>query len=322
MSTFELILTIINTLAIILIPIGAVFVGQNLQDRAQRRKDMQIEMDETLFQTGTSSDTNSEDVFDVDGKSIGEELQRRKEAEKSPEGTSKVDSMLEEAERTGQAYNEAIIQAGNDPYTQNMSWEVREKVTTFSVKPEFQKDIADLRIPRFFRFIPETLFTDGSHVLLDEQQLSENFTLKDKDSSIDFASANEEIREIDVRKDEGGLPKVFKMKTAEQQFFKEYFNNLPPESRVRQCKDMMFKQLNKLNSVDAAELKSYIERIVGNMNRDQITTMEKAPLAYAKKIREKVDHLLAEHCQKTFFDWLQTEQIVCRRFGCQPASIL
>lgn len=48
MSTFELILTIINTLAIILIPIGAVFVGQNLQDRAQRRKD-KIEILRTLM---------------------------------------------------------------------------------------------------------------------------------------------------------------------------------------------------------------------------------------------------------------------------------
>lgn len=39
MSTFEIILTIINVLAIIVIPIAAVFVGQKLQDRSQMRKD-------------------------------------------------------------------------------------------------------------------------------------------------------------------------------------------------------------------------------------------------------------------------------------------
>ena len=39
MSIFEIILTIINILAIIIIPIVAVFVGQKLQDRSQKRKD-------------------------------------------------------------------------------------------------------------------------------------------------------------------------------------------------------------------------------------------------------------------------------------------
>lgn len=36
---------------------------------------------------------------------------------------------------------------------------------------------------------------------------------------------------------------------------------------MRQCKDMMFKQLNKLNMVDAAELKAYIDRIVDDMDK-------------------------------------------------------
>ena len=39
MSKFEIILTIINVLAIIVIPIAAVFVGQKLQDRSQKRRD-------------------------------------------------------------------------------------------------------------------------------------------------------------------------------------------------------------------------------------------------------------------------------------------
>ena len=102
-------------------------------------------------------------------------------------------------------------------------------MTTFSVKPEFREEIEALRIPQFFRSIPNTLFTDGAYVLLDEAQLSEQFTLRDKDSIIDFSAADDEIREIDVRETEGGLPKVFKMKSAEQRYFKEYFNSLPPD---------------------------------------------------------------------------------------------
>ena len=39
MSTSEIIMAIINVAAIIIVPIAAVFVGQKLQDRNQKRKD-------------------------------------------------------------------------------------------------------------------------------------------------------------------------------------------------------------------------------------------------------------------------------------------
>ena len=43
MSKFEMILTVVNILAIIIIPIAAVFIGQKLQEKSELRKDkMQI----------------------------------------------------------------------------------------------------------------------------------------------------------------------------------------------------------------------------------------------------------------------------------------
>ena len=43
MTCFQIIITIINTIAVIAIPVIAVLVGQKLQDRAEKRKDkMQI----------------------------------------------------------------------------------------------------------------------------------------------------------------------------------------------------------------------------------------------------------------------------------------
>ena len=189
------------------------------------------------------------------------------------------------------------------------------------MNPQFREDIETLQIPQFFLKVEQSLFTDGSFELLDKEMLAEGFTLKGKAYDIDFAATDDEIREIDVREQDGGLPKVFKMESAEQRYFKEWFNNLPPESRVRQCKDMMFNQLNKLNMVDAAELKAYIERIVGNMSKDQLAAMEKAPLGYAKKIKDKVQALLEQHCRENFSDWLSTERIVCLPYYRLPDAI-
>ena len=271
---------------------------------------------------GASEPESAEDDFAwLDDKSIDTELERRKEQAKTPEITPKADTMLDAAAEVEKAYTDAIQQTGNDPVMDNLPWEVRDKVKSFQVNPQFREDIETLQIPQFFLKVEQSLFTDGSFELLDKEMLAEGFTLKGKAYDIDFAAADDEIREIDVREQDGGLPKVFKMESAEQRYFKEWFNNLPPESRVRQCKDMMFNQLNKLNMVDAAELKAYINRIVDDMDKAQLAAMEKAPLGYAAKIRAKIETLLEAHYRETFDKWLETERIVCMPSFRLPASI-
>jgi len=271
---------------------------------------------------GASEPESAEDDFSgLDGKLIGEELERRREQAQMPEIAPKADTMLDAAAEVERAYTDAIQQTGNDPVMDNLPWEVRDKVKSFQVNPQFREDIETLQIPQFFLKIEQSLFTDGSFELLDKEMLAEGFTLKGKAYDIDFAAADDEIREIDVREQDGGLPKVFKMESAEQRYFKEWFNNLPPESRVRQCKDMMFNQLNKLNMVDAAELKAYINRIVDDMDKAQLAAMEKAPLGYAAKIRAKIETLLEAHYRETFEKWLETERIVCMPSFRLPASI-
>ena len=83
----------------------------------------------------------------------------------------------------------------------------------------------------------------------------------------------------------------------------------------------MFSQLNKLNMVDAAELKAYINRIVDDMDKTQLAAMEKAPLGYAAKIRAKIETLLEAHYRETFDKWLETERIVCMPSFRLPTSI-
>ena len=284
-------------------------IGESAKPKASEQPAEQITL---LDPQGVSEPEIAEDDFAwLDDKSIEEELERRREQVQTPEIAPKADAMLDAAAEVEKAYTDAIQQTGNDPVMDNLPREVQDKVKTFWVNPQFREDIETLQIPQFFLKVEQSLFTNGSFELLDKEMLAEGFTLKGKAYDIDFAAADDEIREIDVREQDGGLPKVFKMESAEQRYFKEWFNNLPPESRVRQCKEMMFNQLNKLNMVDAAELKAYINRIVDNMDKAQLAAMEKAPLGYAAKIRDKIETLLEAHYRETFEKWLETERIVC-----------
>ena len=294
-------------------------IGEATKPQAPEQPAEQITLPDP--QGASEPETAEDDFAWLDDKSIDIELERRREQAKTPETTPKADTMLDAAAEVEKAYTDAIQQTGNDPVMDNLPWEVRDKVKSFQVNPQFREDIETLQIPQFFLKIEQSLFTDGSLELLDKEMLAEGFTLKGKAYDIDFAAADDEIREIDVREQDGGLPKVFKMESAEQRYFKEWFNNLPPESRVRQCKDMMFNQLNKLNMVDAAELKAYINRIVDDMDKAQLAAMEKAPLGYAAKIRAKIETLLETHYRETFDKWLETERIVCTPSFRLPAAI-
>ena len=273
------------------------------------------------YESWYEDDWEGWDDYEDDWDWIEAELERRREQAQTPEIAPKADTMLDAAAEVEKAYTDAIQQTGNDPVMDNLPREVQDKVKTFWVNPQFREDIETLQIPQFFLKIEKTLFTDGTFELLDKEMLAEGFTLKGKAYDIDFAAADDEIREIDVREQDGGLPKVFKMESAEQRYFKECFSKLPPENRVRQCKDMMFKQLNKLNMVDAAELKAYIDRIVDDMDKAQLAAMEKAPLGYAAKIRDKIETLLEAHYRENFEKWLETERIVCTPSFRLPLAI-
>ena len=294
-------------------------IGEATKPKAPEQTAEQITLPDPQ---GVSEPETAEDDFAwLDDKMIEAELERRREQAQTPEIAPKADTMLDAAAEVEKAYTDAIQQTGNDPVMDNLPREVQDKVKTFWVNPQFREDIETLQIPQFFLKIEKTLFTDGTFELLDKEMLAEGFTLKGKAYDIDFAAADDEIREIDVREQDGGLPKVFKMESAEQRYFKECFSKLPPENRVRQCKDMMFKQLNKLNMVDAAELKAYIDRIVDDMDKAQLAAMEKAPLGYAAKIRAKIETLLETHYRETFDKWLETERVVCMPSFRLPTSI-
>ena len=67
---------------------------------------------------GVSEPETAEDDFSgLDGKSIGAELERRREHAQTPEIAPKADTMLDVAAEVEKAYTDAIQQTGNDPMT-------------------------------------------------------------------------------------------------------------------------------------------------------------------------------------------------------------
>lgn len=262
-----------------------------------------------------------EDFLDFDPQQVAQNLQQLQSGRQQDNTLSSADAMLAAAMQANQAYDESMKQEDDDPLMQNLSWEVKEKMHTFHIKPEFAEEVETLRLPQFIHVIPANAFEPEHMELLEKETLSSGFTLKGKPSDIDFSGADMEMVFVDVREKEGNLPKIYKMSASEQRYLKEFLASATPKQRLASCKKTLLDQLSKINTIDDAELKQYIDRVVEDMSEEQLSGLEKNPLAYAQKIREKIDSLLETHYEQQFDRWLETGQIQCMETYELPAII-
>lgn len=248
-----------------------------------------------------------EEFLQFDDDALKEIIDRRQNADE----TSAIDAMLESAEANSDAYDTALKQAEAEP-AGDLPLEVRSKVNTYPIYEQFREEALSLEIPQFFIKATPSIFTllDPNHKdLLTKEDLTDGFTLKDKDAGIDFGSATEAVVEVDVQKNE--RPKYRQMSETESEYFKGMMQNLPPENRVKHCKLAIKGILEKMDSVCGGDLTAYIDRIVENMNADELAAMEKNIYGYATKIKTKIERLLDEYRKDKFKNMLETGKIEC-----------
>lgn len=190
-------------------------------------------------------------------------------------------------------------------------------MTSFAIANEYKDEIADLRLPQFFVKVPESLFTSGMTEFLSKENLLAEFSLEGQPYKINFETTDDEIAEVDIVTSGSNVPKVSAMDSAAQKYFREQFSKRSSEERIRVCKDLIHHQLNKMDSIDSAELKRYIDRVVRCMNRETLDALEKSPNAFARKIKEYIISLQSEYAEQVFSDWLECGNIVvenCYKF--------
>lgn len=260
-------------------------------------------------------DDESDEEETLDGAAVGEELKTRNQSENN----TKAEDMMNAAQEQDEKYRNAAGSAG-ERAEEEIPPEVKESMNFFSISPEFEEEIKTLHIPQFFRKVPASLFVHEDGVLLAKEHLSAGFTLRDKPYSLNLASAEKDFAVIDAEKPES-TPKVVRTNRDEELYLKEVFSKKPPEEKISACKRMIYDRLNKINSVDSAELRNYTDRIVGGMDRDELSVLEKYPTLCAQKISEYVEALLDEHREKTFSNWLETGKIRCVPSYALPPSI-
>ncbi|WP_176012137.1 DEAD/DEAH box helicase [Victivallis sp. Marseille-Q1083] len=246
------------------------------------------------------------------------EALRKRLAVAAPETTPADDPIAATALAQGEEYTAAIAATEN----QSVPMEVRNRMKHYAMRPEFAEQARAMQIPQFHLKQPPSLFSAEDSCLLDKKHLTKGFTLKNKDSEIDFAQLQIDAYAVDIT-GQGREQQVQRkvLDDAERRRFQEYLNSQPPESRVRHCKGAILQLLSRYDEVESVELKGYVDRIIDNLSSDQLTALETDYTLYARKIREKIDQLLEEHRERNFFEWLNLDKIVVKPSWTFPTQI-
>jgi len=221
-----------------------------------------------------------------------------------------VDTMIETALKENTVYLENITSERNAQYD-DIPDEVVSKMKIYNVKKEFEEDLKKLKLPQFVVEGDANFFSEHEYELLERENLRKGFTLRDKDTEIDFDSIEAEMAKVDVD-DSNDTPKAWKLKGFESEAIKEWFDSRPTESKRNLCKERICKRISKNNSVDDREIREYVGKIMEQMSETQLTDLEQNTELYADKIKKKVDNLISEHEAKMFRKWVDTDVVQCQ----------
>lgn len=273
----------------------------------------QITLDFNQQENHISEETSfemAEECLDFDAEALRKDIEQRNE-NISKEEYNPAAAMISNAESEHDAFEAVIEEAENEGFA-GSSWEERKFMAYFNMAPEFEEEASHIRIPQFCIKVEESFFVDGYEVKLKKEHLDETFSLKGKPYDIDFSQTDRQMVAVDVRKNSENRPKVFQMNESDQRAMKELFSKYSPEQKVKTCKDIIHRQVNKIDAVDSRELARYVDLIVDQMDNDTLSALEKAPQGFAARIKTYIEKLMEKHRQRQFEEWLEVGKIICQ----------
>lgn len=195
--------------------------------------------------------------------------------------------------------------------TSDIPEEIKSKMKFDCMKSDFQEEALKLKIPQFFQVIEQNTFIDGNKVLLTPEALTEDFSLSGQPYDISFDDVDSEIAKVDIGTNDENKPRAFKVNSSEQKYIKKHMSSLPQEQQKKECIEIIYHNLDKLNSLDSQNIIDYITLIINNMDKDTLSSLVSAPQKYAKKISLYIKELLTKYREEQFKNWIETGRIVC-----------
>ena len=219
-----------------------------------------------------------------------------------------VAAMLESASNQVQEYEDEINASDDDFFTDGETNAMLNKIT---VQEQFQEEVENLKLPQFILQTRNGIF-DSFESLLNPENLSDGFSLKNADTNINFQLATSEMVSVDLAENGEAIPKTRKTDEQISEELRKYIASRPSDKKVQDCTDFICQELNKTNSWESAEIRAYVTRVISGMSNSDVEAMESSLVPYTNKIKQKIGELEEKYRENKFNEWLETGRILCK----------
>ena len=204
--------------------------------------------------------------------------------------------------------------------------ELAEKTNTQPMKEVFAETAKQLRLPQFYIKIQGNggFFEAGENeILLENDELLKDFRLSQADATIDFETVDSETYYVDLEKVSGEDYKPTFKKMSGQQIvvLNQKILSLPPQSKIEAVNQRFCKLIGNVYPISDKEVKFYINRILEQMDADQLKDCLERDFIYASRIKRKINDLTTIHKEKRFSDYLDVDRIIIKPSYRLPETI-
>ncbi|MFM0019811.1 DEAD/DEAH box helicase [Paraburkholderia azotifigens] len=203
--------------------------------------------------------------------------------------------------------------------------ELENKLNRHKVKDIFKVEAHALKLPQFFIRVEQSgWFADASATqLLEQDELLKDFRLGSADSSISFEDVAGEMYRVDLEQlgDKDYAPKPFRIDGAARHKFNHLILTQTYESQVLAIVQRLDGMIGDMWPLADEEVKAYVTRIVRALAPEQLRDCLERDVAYARKIKAKIEGLADAHAMVVFRDLLDLEKIAVEPSFSFPESI-
>lgn len=220
------------------------------------------------------------------------------------------------------ALNAAYEQLAQNTEEQSLPLELEEKMNKQMMKEVFADTARGLRLPQFFIKIQSVggFFDEGENlILLEPEELLKDFRLSKADININFDSIDSEIYAVDIERIGNEDYKVEYKKLNERQraALNEKILSLPSQSKLEAINQRFCNLIGNMYPIPDLEIKGYVNRLLAQMNTEQLRDCLERDYIYSAKIKQKINELANERKEKIFSDYLDIDKVIV-----QPSYIL
>jgi len=233
-----------------------------------------------------------------------------------------VDAMLEQAAIAGEELDKKIEESENSNEIQ-LPNELNDMVKKYNIKEIFKEQAAQIVLPQFYLKIPAlNLFgAEAAEILLDKENLLEEFALSKADSNIPFNSISSELYKVDLDETKKGhTPTFVKIDGDVRERVSAYI--LDPArkgSRIKNLTSRILDLIGNMYPIDDKEIEKYVKKILEDFNDEKFKDFTDHEYSYVRKIKDKINSLAAVAAEKSFRDFLDIDKLYLKpSYSLQP----